>query len=315
MTTARQPDGAGEVALAAGQSASHAFHAVLGAVARGFDVLRFADVSRDRLRRDYADLLARVEVARLASPAATEITAAFLEGLSASVVWQTGDDEVPLATALQSAVPAPPLQRRELAGPPGWRPGLIYRGRRWQGKELAALAAELGERGVVSQAAVASLRTMSVRLGDEALDLRGRRIAMLGANAEMAPTRLWLRAGAEILWLDVAPPPDDWLNDDTLAGTLVWPQRPVDLLRDPQGALAALRAFAATGPIDLGLYAYAPGRARELRLTAAMNAIVDALPRECVASVTMLVSPTTPTRLSPADVVAMQRRLADRPAW
>jgi hypothetical protein len=52
-----------------------------------------------------------------------------------------------------------------------------------------------------------------------------------------------------------------------------------------------------------------------MRLTGTMNAIVDALPPESVASVTMLVSPTTPTALDARDRAAVRARLAARPAW
>jgi hypothetical protein len=78
---------------------------------------------------------------------------------------------------------------------------------------------------------------------------------------------------------------------------------------------ATLNAFADGNPLDLGLYAYAPGQARELRLTASMNALVNALAPELVASVTMLVSPTTPTALSSQDLATMRARFDARPGW
>jgi hypothetical protein len=46
-----------------------------------------------------------------------------------------------------------------------------------------------------------------------------------------------------------------------------------------------------------------------------MNELVNALPPERVASVTMLVSPTTPTALSPQDLAAMRARIEVRPGW
>ena len=317
MNTETQHDtqAAGEVALAAQHSASSVFHALLSGAARRYSSLAFADLPVDALRRDYADLLVRFEVARLADAQRDAIADAMLADLAQYIVWRQGDAEQPLKEHLRAQAAPPTLERRAFAGTPGWLPGMIYRGRRWQGEELPLLATELHDRGVVSYAAMQSLHGIGERLGGNALDLSGRRIALLGANAEMAPTRLWLRAGAEVLWLDVAPPPADWLRDEQLAGTLVWPVQPIDLLRAPQEALAALRSFADGGAVDIGLYAYAPGRARELRLTATMNALVDAMPRASIASVTMLVSPTTPTRLPTKDVERMRTRLAQRPAW
>jgi hypothetical protein len=131
----------------------------------------------------------------------------------------------------------------------------------------------------------------------------------------MAPTRLWLEAGADLLWLDTQPPQASWREMPDMSGRLFWPEGNVDLLQNPQSVLATLMQFADGSPLDIGLYAYAPGRAREMRLTESMNAIVNALPAELVASVTMLVSPTTPTALLPWDQQAQDTRLAKRPIW
>lgn len=78
---------------------------------------------------------------------------------------------------------------------------------------------------------------------------------------------------------------------------------------------ATLRAFAADEPVDVGLYAYAAGRGREWRLTAAMNAIVDSLPAGSLRSVAMLVSPTTPVAQRSDTLRASDLRHAERPLW
>ena len=150
---------------------------------------------------------------------------------------------------------------------------------------------------------------------DHALRLPGRKVVVLGAAAEMASTRHWLQAGADVLWLDLAPPPDDLLAASALSGTLHWPVQGADLLRQPREVLATILAFADGEAVDLALYAYAPGQARELRLTAVMNAITDSLPADLIASVSLLISPTTPTALSPEDQALMDARSARRPAW
>ena len=56
------------------------------------------------------------------------------------------------------------------------------------------------------------------------------------------------------------------------------------------------------------MYAYAGGAAQEWRLTASMNAIVRALPKEAVRSVVMLISPTTPGTVSAADAATAEKR-------
>ena len=82
----------------------------------------------------------------------------------------------------------------------------------------------------------------------------------------------------------------------------------VNLLTQPAEILATILAFAAGEPVDLCLYAYAPGQAREMRLTAAMNAIVNALPAPLVRSTTLLLSPTTATPLEAQDLLALTQR-------
>jgi hypothetical protein len=138
---------------------------------------------------------------------------------------------------------------------------------------------------------------------------------MLGAGAELAPTRLWLEGGADVLWIDVAEPPADLLERDDLAGSLRWVPGGANLLTDPDRVRATIETFADGERIDLGLYAYAGGHAREWRLTAAMNAIVDALPAGLVHGVAMLLSPTTCGVLTEAELVAEAARRTDAPRW
>ena len=76
------------------------------------------------------------------------------------------------------------------------------------------------------------------------------------------------------------------------------------MLTQPESALAALMAFADSGPMHLGLRVRA--RRKEVLLTGVMNAIVDALPADAVETVSLLLSPTTPTELDSNDQVASQ---------
>jgi hypothetical protein len=124
-----------------------------------------------------------------------------------------------------------------------------------------------------------------------------------------------LAAGADVLWLDVAPPPRAWLESGTFSGRLTRAAGVGDLLAQPREAAAAVAEFASAGPVDCGLFAYAGGGGREWRLCSAMNAIVDALGPERVRSVSVYVSPTHAAALSRAERETSARRGLDLPAW
>jgi len=309
----------GQVLLAGNRSASAILHTLLtDAIAtfpETFTSLTFpADAAK--FRKDYPEVLPLFEATRQASTDRHAISRHITTALQQHIDWRDDAGPRPLHEAL--AEPAEPLSLKMHAftGTPGWQPSLVYRGERWNASELSELGALLVERGVVSADAGEALAWISTEILDAGtLNLAGRKIAVLGAGAEMAPTRLWLASGADVLWLDTTPPPADWWSSSDLSGRLYRPEENVDLLTKPQDVLATLIAFADGAPLDLGLYAYAPGNAREMRLTASMNAIVNALLQELIASVTMLVSPTTPAALSPEDLAEVRRRIETRPLW
>ena len=309
----------GQVVLAGEQPASQLLHGLLlGAVREFPSALSQAQLPQDpaAFRRDYPQCLPRFEACRLAALECDEIAAALVNGFNQSLQWQTETGIQTLADALTEVCAALPLQQHRFAAAPGWRPRLRYQQRDWGSEELTQLAEILAARGLISSAAAAALDWVAGHTAATGkVSLVGRKIAVLGAAAEMAPTRHWLQAGAEVLWLDTQPPPAEWFDAADLSGVLYWPESPVNLLTQPQALLATLVAFAAGQPLDLGLYAYAPGQAREVKLTGVMNALVDAMPPALIASVTLLVSPTTPTALTELDREAMQQRLQRRPLW
>lgn len=310
----------GNVALSSRRSASVVFHQALKAAVddapESFAALTFPD-DADHFRKRYGELLPEFEAARLAGNDRGPVARQAVDALTEQIVWR--DDaslERPLADLLADPGDPLPLQIHQFSGSPGWAPSLAYRGQRWSGDDLERLGRELNDGGMITGPARDALTWMGKHgLDNGRLDLTGRKIAMLGAGAEMAPTRFWLEAGAEVLWLDMVPPPEEWRQVSQLSGRLCWPEHGIDLLARPHEALATLIAFAGGGPIDLGLYAYAPGQARELLLTAAMNGIVNAMPAALLNSVALLVSPTTPTALTAEDRDFMAARLANRPAW
>ena len=309
---------AGQVVLADQTSVAQLFYDVIQHTVRNypsdFSALNIP-ASADEFRKSYPQWLPHFESLRLASSARLSIARDMLNQFKGYIHWQDGKCERPLAAQMAGEGVPLSLMQHQFPGSDVWQPTMTYLGQRWDGTSMASLAERLGRRNVISGKASEQLIWLAQNELASGLDLRGRKIVMLGANAEMAPTRHWLAAGADVLWLDTQPPPEDWLHSRDWSGSISWPEQPVDLLRQPADILATIRQFAGQAPVDLGLYAYAPGQAREVKLTEVMNALVDALPGELLRSVTLLVSPTTPTALEPDDVIALEQRLAQRPAW
>lgn len=332
------------VELPPGRSASALLHGLLAeACARFPQALAAAQLPARAadFRKRFPDILPRFEAARAASAQRGEI-ARFLFGASqAALRWCDAHGERPLADALADAIAntrnrsAPTTEAQPLAearhpsaqsaggtGEAGARrllPSVPFEGRSFRGAELRELGALLCERGLCTPAVAESLNWIAERAGRDGLSLAGRRFAVLGAGAELAPTPLLLEAGAEVLWIDLAAPPHALrqmsAGNTGRAGRLHWQAEAGDLLQQPLEIAAQLARFAESGPLDIGLYAYAPGRGREWRLAGVMNALVNALPPEARRSASLLISPTSPVLLEETALAAEAQRRATRPAW
>ena len=308
----------GSVELADGESASSILFEVLtAAVAQFPEALRDVQLpaTQQAFRKDYPQCLPRFEAVRLASNQRLDIARHLVESTGKRLVWRVGNKELALPQRLEKRVDPLVLRRVETATG-GWSPNLIYRGERWPATELADYADHLVSRNMITPAAGSALTWLQDNvLLDGRLHLTDRKIVVMGANAEMAASRSWLESGASVLWLDVAAPPLQWIDSAHPIGNLSWCESGADLLTQPNEILSTILAFADGDPVDLALYAYAPGQAREMRLTSSMSEIVNALPTALIRSITLLVSPTTPTQLNAEDLELMQARHKQRPSW
>ncbi len=310
--------GAGHVDLAGGESATVHLHRALVEVASAFpDRLGDVDLgeSADRFKKDYPDVLPRFEAARADAPDRAEIASALVEAARAAVVWHTNGTEQPLADEVAGSAESFDLETVDLPGSGRLRPRVPFEGAPAEGPELVAAVESLVARGSASGPVGDAVRRIVELAGDDGIDLSDRRIVVLGAAAELAPTRMWLEGGAEVLWIDVADPPQELVESTDHSGVLHWVPGGADLLTSPRRVRATIERFAGDRPVDIGLYAYAPGRAREWRLTRTMNSIVDTLPAGTVRGVAMLISPTTCGVLTQGDLDGEQRRRAERPRW
>ena len=301
------------VELPQGSSASSLLHDVLVDATRRFDDV-FTELpvppSSAALKKRLGAFLMGFEQRRRASNRAPEIARHIVGRVHREMRFR--------GQPLAELTPAPGLEIQEVAGGHrrgDWTPSLIYDGEPLAGPKLGPFIDRLAERGHLGAGAAATLRRglERVQRGGGTLDLSGERFALLGAGAEIAPTRALLAAGATVLWCDTQPPPAP-LGE--YAGRLLHANGRGDLLSVPDQIAHAVSTFAAEeGAIHLGMFAYAPGKGREWRLGAAMNAVARAIPEERLRSVGLYVSPTSPAMPEPSDVERAQARWHQRPSW
>lgn len=290
------------VVLAPGTSGSSVFLEALGEATRKHPkVLGTVHLPGDQaaFKRSFGEVLVRFEAHRANAPERVDIARTLVSALEDKLFYQRGDTLEPLREHLVQ--PMEPVRAEVVGGrgAPRAHIEIPWRQETFRGETgVVELARRMREGHLLTDDAQRALAWKAERVGD-GLDLRGERFAMLGAGAELAPTELLLAAGADVLWVDRAPPPERLMQGD-FAGRL-HAIGASDLLADPRRVRQAIIDFANAGPVHLGLYAYAPGKGRELRLAAVMDAIAKSLPAGTARSVAMLVSPTTPGEVQPED--------------
>jgi hypothetical protein len=309
------------VVLPTGHTGSSLFHALLTQAAAEYPGALAAVELPPRsgaFKRDYGEILARFEAARVVAPERVDIARYLVRKSQAELEFAQPEGRIPLGEYLADAVDSPALTTVELGAADGFRPELRFEGQTYRGRALSALADRLVEQHHMTFAARDAIHWIIEHIESlgGALDLRGQNFVVLGAGAELAATRMLLAAGARVLYIDVAEPADLLSNTAGLSGTLVHPNGGGNLLEQPREVTAAIRAFAGEhGPVHLGMFAYASGSSQEWRLGAAMNAIATGLPPDLLRSVTLLVSPTTAASLQPESLEAARAGLRNGSRW
>jgi hypothetical protein len=300
-----------------GESASTLLLRLLGEAKDAFpEALGPVALPRDRedLERRLSTLVLEVEQRRAASPDGVALARHLAQGAFRSLRFV---DESGREAPLAELASGPPFELTDAAASrsaPGWRPAAPFDGETVQGAALARVIDALQARRHLDDAMAATLRRALARLDRHGrLDLSGEHFALLGAGAEIAPTRHLLDAGATVLWCDRVPPPEALAAGP---GRLVHAAGASDLLAVPDRVLRTVARFAEReGPVHLGSFAYGPGKGREWRLAAAMNAIARRLPASALRSVGLYVSPTSPAPLALDEGRARAERLERASVW
>ncbi|MDO5684063.1 MAG: hypothetical protein Q4G46_14730 [Propionibacteriaceae bacterium] len=222
--------------------------------------------------------------------------------------------ELPLAATFEQPV-AQTLTTRSIQGiasPDTFT--LPVNGRRLEDETLLLQLDLWEQRGALEPSAAAAVREVAHQ--PDWLPLRGTKVVVLGAGAEMGPLQALLSWGAEVIAIDL-PRPELWRRLEKIAqagaGVLHVPEMDgtpgVDLLHDLPAIAQWLANF--EGPLVLGNYAYADGAAN-LRVSMATDLLATRLisERDDV-SLAYLATPTDVFGV-PADVIEFSATAYDR---
>ncbi|MGN6333416.1 MAG: hypothetical protein ACTHOD_17515 [Motilibacteraceae bacterium] len=297
------------------RSTSALGRAVVADALRGVDAVGARAAEQETSwRSGYLQHFRRLVEAGLVAPdAAVEIARSGLASVSSRmrVVGPQGT-ESGLPALFGTAVPEP-FETAAVAGTaaPEREVSIPFHGERLRGDRLERRLEAWEAEGAIEPSCRQAV--LSVMANPEWLDLRGERVVLLGAAAEMAPLQALLRWGADVAAVDL-PRPDLWrrllqLATDS-AGTLLLPVRPgADDLVDRAGADLLAEAprvaqwlLGLDGRLVLGNYVYADG-VMNLRLSVAVDALTEHV-RACRADVALafLATPTDVFAV-PADAV------------
>ena len=281
-------------------------------------------------RSDYIGLLRELTVVSASRDSSLAIAGAGLESMRRRLEVQSGDRVASLEDALAAIEPSFELGVGQIHGAerPVTALRVPYRGRELEGRALSEQLDRWVEAGSVEPSFAEALHR--VMENPQWLALPGRRLALVGAGAQIGPLQPLCSWGASVIALDV-PVPHVWDRIGEIArrgaGVVRAPIMPdgssgFDLLRTlPEARAWLLGAVEEEDPV-LGMYAYADG-GDHVRVSGAFDALAtDLLACRPATALSFLATPTdafvvpqtTVARARSAYAERRLRRLLQAPA-
>lgn len=307
------------VSLPTGQTGSTFFRSILNEALAAFpdDFKNFELPNESTFKKKYGEAVVQFESYRVASSRRSDIARFLVKRTHEQLEFNDGQFKGLLQDFMAHESGSVKLKTKHLSGKAGLIPTVPFRGITYAGPSLNYLGQKLlGENKMTSQAAQAlAWLTKFAGSNDGKIDLSGKKFAILGASAELAPTQLLLSAGASVLWIDIKAPDQILAEPHKYAGVLSYCPEANNILLQPNQIKASIEAFADGDPVHIGMFAYAAGASQEWRLAATMNAIIQNLSPACVASVSMLISPTSAAVIQPEDASTGSVLKKNPPFW
>lgn len=272
-----------------------------------------------------------VEVGLTSAQVARTIAADGLSSIHARMRWGDPDAaDTSLAAAIGSGSAHLQTEQVQGSGEPERELSVPYRGSRLRGDELRGQLRDWVARGVVEPSAADAVERVIEH--PEWLSLPGRTVVVLGAAAEMAPTRSLLRWGATVAGIDL-PRPGLWQDllavAEQGAGRMVFPAQDssrsgsaqagragADLVHDLPAVSAWVRSLPGELVVSNDVYADGAANVRVCTAADALSAHLLAARGSDEVALAFLATPTdvfaVPDDAVAASVAAYEQRRAGR---
>jgi hypothetical protein len=252
-------------------------------------------------RSDYLAFVRELTLASADRPGSSlAIARAGLQSMRARLVVERFGQDLSLEEALEEIEPLYELGTGEIRGTakPASTLRVPYRGRELRGGALAEQLDRWVDAGSVEPSFAAAIRQVSEN--PDWLALRGRKVALVGAGAEIGPLEPLCSWGVRVIALDVSHA-GIWERIARAAhegaGAVQVPvaardARGVDVIQELPETRAWLQRAVGEDDLALGMYAYADGGAH-VRVSGAFDALAtDLLAREPTTGLAFLATPT-----------------------
>ncbi|MFW7378890.1 MAG: hypothetical protein ACOH5I_08795 [Oligoflexus sp.] len=303
MGTQKNLDGVG---LPEGQTGSSFLCNILAEAVAAFpeEFENYKPLKLSAFKKNYGEALVQFEAHRVSSSRRTEIAQFMVQRTQEQLQYKGEGFQGKFREFMTRPTKPIDLEVVQMQAKAGLAPSVSFNGVSYGASSLPTLAQKLlGECKMTRSAAQALswLKDYTQEHGGK-IDLSGKKFVIMGASAELAPTAMLLEAGAHVLWIDIKSPEDLLSRSHKYSGSLSFSREVNNILLQPDRIRDAIVTFAAGDPVHMGMFAYAAGASQEWRLAATMNGIICSLPPSIVASVSLLISPTTVAVIQPEDM-------------
>ncbi|HYX37543.1 MAG TPA: hypothetical protein VE954_30950 [Oligoflexus sp.] len=307
------------VSLPAGQTGSTFFRNIMNDAVAAYpeEFKNFKLPGETAFKKTFGEAVVQFESYRVASRKRSEIALSMVQRTHEQLQFNDGQFQGLFQDFMTQSGDPVKIETKTFSGKAGLVPSVPFRGITYSGPSLKYLGQKLLSENKMTKRAATALAWIADFAGsnDGKIDLTGQKFVIMGASAELAPTRLLLAAGASVFWVDIKSP-DSLLNEaHKYSGSLSYCSDANNILLQPNRIRASIEAFSNGDPVHIGMFAYAAGASQEWRLAATMNAIIQSLPPSCVASVAMLISPTSAAVVQPEDVSNAHTLKQKLPLW